>query len=139
MTVAVSVFPAVPVASRWLDPALLAGQLASEAASLARWRTAMAQDTRLSPYTINRRLAAVKRLVAEAASQGYADRAAAEAFRQVAGVQAKTLKDRMKTLTRTRLTPGQMRELCEAPDRLTLRGWRDRALLHTLASRGFVV
>ena len=60
----------------------------------------------------------------------------AEAFRRVAGVQAKALKERMKTLTRTRLTPGQMREICEAPDRLTLIGWRDRALLHTLASSG---
>ena len=31
---------------------------------------------------------------------------------------------------------GQMRLLCEAPDRTTLLGWRDRALLHTLASSG---
>jgi integrase/recombinase XerD len=160
MTVSVSVPPPARRPSPWLDPALLTGQLApsslvgyrrdvtrylhfcgdeqpaDEAASLARWRTFMAQDTRLSPSTINRRLAAIKRLVLEAASQGFVDKTAAEAFRHVVGVQAKALKDRMKTLTRTRLTPGQMRALCEAPDRLTLLGWRDRALLHTLASSG---
>ncbi len=160
MTISVSGPSPARLPSPWLDPALLAGQLApsslvgyrrdvarylhfcgaeqpaSEAASLARWRTFMAQDTRLSPATINRRLAAIKRLVAEATSQGYVEGAVAEAFRRVAGVQAKALKDRMKTRARLRLTPGQMREICEAPDRLTLIGWRNRALLHTLASSG---
>jgi len=152
----------VPVATalRLPDPAILAGQLApasirgyqhdlaaylrfcddpqtaQEAASLARWRTHLAQDTPLSPHTINRRLAAVKRLVREAAVQGYLDPATAEAFRQVAGVQVKALKERLKTTARTRITPGQMRQLCEAPNRLTVLGWRDRALLHTLATSG---
>lgn len=152
----------VPVAASLLlpDPAILAGQLAPasirgyqhdlaaylrfcddpqtarEAASLARWRTYLAQDTQLSPHTINRRLAAVKRLVREAAAQGYLDSATADAFRRVAGVQVKALKDRTKTTARTRITPGQMRQLCEAPNRLTVLGWRDRALLHTLATSG---
>ena len=66
---------------------------ALHATSLARWRTHLAEDTRLSPYTINRRLAAVKRLLQEAAAQGYVDIAAAEAFRRVAGVQTKALKE----------------------------------------------
>ena len=81
-----------PPAHRGLDPGLLTGQLAPaslvgyrrdvalylrfcddlqtalEATSLARWRTHLAQHTRLSPHTINRRLAAVKRLVQEAAA-----------------------------------------------------------------------
>lgn len=118
----------VPVVAPLLlpDPAILAGQLApasilgyqrdvtaylrfcdalqmaQEAASLARWRTHLAQDTRLSPHTINRRLAAVKRLVREAAVQGYLDPATAEAFRQVAGVQVKALKERLKTPARSR-------------------------------------
>src|SRR6267378_3960836 len=160
MTISVCVPPPAGLRSPWLDPALLAGQLApsslvgyrrdvarylhfcgaehpvSAAASLARWRTVMAQETRLAPATINRRLAAVKRVVTEAASQGYTDGTVAEAFRRVTGVQAKALKDRITMLIRPRLTPGQMRQLCEAPDRRTLLGWRDRAFLHTLASSG---
>ena len=142
------------------DPCILAGQLAPasiagyqrdiaayrrfcvdpatalQATSLARWRTHLAQDTRLSPHTINRRLAAVKRLVQEAATQGYVAEALAGAFQQVPGVPVKALKDRTKATARTRLTPAQTRQLCEAPDLGTLLGWRDRALLHTLASSG---
>jgi site-specific recombinase XerD len=113
------------------DPAM-----ALQATSLARWRTHLAEDTRLSPSTINRRLAAVKRLLQEAAAQGSVDVVAAEAFRRVASVQTKALKDRIKTTARTRITTGQMRQLREAPDRTTGLGWRNRALLHTLASSG---
>ena len=157
--------PATPQADTLLttlvpDPSILTGQLAAtslvgyrrdialylrfcadpatalQATSLARWRTHLAEDTRLSPYTINRRLAAVKRLFQEAAAQGYVDIVSAEAFRRVAGVQTKALKDRIKTTARTRITTGHMRQLCEAPDRATVLGWRNRALLHTLASSG---
>jgi integrase len=46
------------------------------------------------------------------------------------------LKARLKATTRTRLSAAQIRQLCEAPACTTLRGWRDRALLHTLASSG---
>ena len=149
-----------PLAGTALDPAILAGQLAPasiagyqrdiaaylrfcddlqtalEAASLARWRTALAQHTALSPHTINRRLAAVKRLLHEAAAQGYVASATAEAFGRVPGVPVKALKDRLKATARTRITPGQMRQLCETPDPRTLIGRRDRALLHTLATSG---
>jgi site-specific recombinase XerD len=104
------------------------------ATSLLRWRLHLAQDTRLSPSTINRRLAAVKRVVAEAAAHGGVDLVTAEAFRRVPGVPLKAMKDRLKVPTR--ITPAQMRILCEVPQRTTLRGWRDRALLHTLASSG---
>ena len=144
----------------WPEPAILAGHLAPSslgkyqqaqraylafcttpaqalhATSLARWRTHLAQHTTLSPHTINRLLAAVKRLVKEAAAQGYVDVVTAAAFASVAGVKPQALKDRLKTTTRTRLTPGQMRLLCDAPDPQTLRGRRDRALLATLASSG---
>jgi integrase len=105
---------------------------ALEASSLARWSTHLAQATQLSPHTINRRLAAVRRVVREAALQGYVDSDTAEAFRQVRGLQVKALKDRLKS--RRRLTPAQVRILCDRPDLTTLTGWRDRALLHTLAS-----
>ena len=107
-----------------------------QAASLWAWRTALAQHTRVSPHTINRRLAAVKRLVAEAALQGTVDAATAEAFARIPGVKVPALKARLKTTTRTRITPGQMRRLCDAPATTRLIGWRDRALLHTLASSG---
>ena len=52
------------------------------------------------------------------------------------GVPVKALKDRLKATARTRITPGQMRQLCETPDPRTLIGRRDRALLHTLATSG---
>jgi integrase len=105
-------------------------------ASLARWRTLLAQETRLSPHTINRRLAAVKRLLQEGAAQGLVEGTTAEAFRRVPGVPIKALKERLGRTDRPRITPGQMRKLCETPDLSTLVGWRDRALLHTLASSG---
>jgi integrase/recombinase XerD len=107
---------------------------ALDAAMLARWRTHLAQSTRLSPSTINRHLAGVKRVVQEAAAQGYVDVPTAEAFRRVSGVPMKAMKERRKVPTR--MTPSHMRQICEAPDRTTLRGWRDRALLLMLASSG---
>src|SRR5712692_7522675 len=109
---------------------------AFQATSLARWRTHLAQHTTLSPHTINRLLAAVKRLVKEAAAQGYVDVGTAAAFTAVTGVKPQALKDRLKTTTRTRIMPGQMRLLCDAPDPQTRRGRRDRAVLVTLASSG---
>ena len=51
--------------------------------TLARWRTHLAHETRLSPHTINRRLAAIRRVIGEAAAQGYIDSATAEGFRRV--------------------------------------------------------
>lgn len=107
---------------------------AQDAVSLVRWRLHLAQATTLSPHTINRRLAAVKRLVATAAAHGALDAATAEAFRRVQSVPLKALKTRLRTPHR--LTPGQMRQLCDAPPLTTLQGWRDRAFLHTLASSG---
>src|SRR5947209_6022787 len=67
------------------------------APTLARWRTAQAEATTLSPNTINRRLAAVKRLLAAAAEQGYVSHELAEAFGDLKGVKRAALKDRLKT------------------------------------------
>jgi len=146
------VSPAVP--SRFLlDPTILAGQLAPasltgdqrDVAAYQRFfgnpqraleATSLAQETRLSPHTINRRLAAVKRLMQEAAAQAYVEGATAEAFRRIKSVPVKALKNRTKLHTSIRLTPGQMRQLCGAPDPRILLGRRDRALLHTLATSG---
>ncbi|RRR65833.1 MAG: hypothetical protein EI684_21975 [Candidatus Viridilinea halotolerans] len=112
---------------------------ALDPATLARWRAHLANSTTLSPRTINRRLAAVKRLMREAANQGYTSSENAAAFAQVAGVRPKALKDRMKPSARMRISPADMRRLCEQPDRTTLMGLRDAALLTTLASSGLRV
>jgi integrase len=106
------------------------------AETLRRWRTYLVTDTRLSPHTINRMLAAVKRVVKEGALQGLVDRAVAEAFAQVEGVSVTALRHRLKAQARVRITPAQMRQLCETPPAATLLGGRDRALLLTLATSG---
>src|SRR5690606_982566 len=61
-------------------------EAALDPATLARWRAVLASETNLSPHTINRMLSAVKRMVREAAIQGYADHETAEAFEKIAGV-----------------------------------------------------
>lgn len=144
-----------------LDPALLAGQLmpssitayrrewrayttwcngaglpALAASSLARYRAALANTTRKSPATINRSLAAIKRLVQEGAGQGYLDADTAGQFAGVAGVKVKALRDRTRPGARTRISAADMRRLCSAPDLSTPRGQRDAALLALLASSG---
>jgi site-specific recombinase XerD len=86
-----------------------------DAATLARWRTHLAQETTMSPNTINRMLSAVKRLLREAAAQGYIPHETAAAFDTVTGVKAAALKERIKK------TPGcasnlvAMRTMCDAP------------------------
>ncbi len=106
------------------------------AETLRRWRTYLVQDTVLSPHTINRMLAAVKRVMREGAVQGLVAREVAEAFRQVEGVSVAALRHRLKAQARVRITPAQMRQLCEAPALQRLLGVRDRALLLTLATSG---
>jgi integrase/recombinase XerD len=150
--------PEAPIAP--FDAAILAGQLAPssiamyrrdfaaylvfaatpaaafDARTLARWRTHLAQETTLSPHTINRMLSAVKRLMNAAAEQGYLNHELAAAFAHIDGVKIKALKDRTKPHARTKITPAQMRRLVDAPDRSTPIGARDGALLATLASSG---
>src|SRR5712692_858120 len=112
------------------------GPRALQAATLRRWRTYLVQDTGLSPHTINRMLAAVRRVVQEGGVQGLVEPDVAAAFRQVEGVSVEALRHRLKAHARVRITPAQMRQLCEAPPAGTLLGLRDRALLHTLATSG---
>lgn len=57
-------------------------------------------------------------------------------FQDIDGVKVKALKNRLKQHGRTRITPEDMRRLCQTPDAATLVGMRDRALLATLASSG---
>ncbi len=121
--------------------AAFAGSTAAllDAATLARWRTHLAQETTMSPNTINRMLSAVKRLLREAAAQGYIAHETAAAFDAVSGVKAAALKERIKQHARVRIEPIAMRKVCDAPAAGRLIGLRDAALLSTLASSGLRV
>jgi len=104
--------------------------------TLAQYRAHLANETTKSPNTINRMLSAVRKLMSEAASQGYIAHATAEQFKRVAGVKVKALKDRQRSHARTKISPEQMRSICEAPDAESLAGTMHRALLLTLAQSG---
>ena len=104
--------------------------------TLAQWRAHLATATTISPNTINRMISAVKRLVKEAAVQGYATHETAAAFEQVQGVKVKALKERQKAHARTLISPEQMRAICTAPNASSLAGKMHRALLATLAGSG---
>lgn len=154
---------AVLASAQPFDASLLAGQLAPSSiamyqrdfaayavfagsttallnsATLARWRTHLAQETTMSPNTINRMLSAVKRLMREAAVQGYIAHETAAAFDAIAGVKTAALKDRIKGNARVRIEPFAMRNVCNTPTAERLIGLRDVALLATLASSGLRV
>jgi integrase/recombinase XerD len=112
---------------------------AMDATTLARWRTHLAQETDMSPNTINRMISAVKRLMREASIQGYAPSATAAAFDNISGVKTAALKNRIKQTARVRIEPSAMRKMCDTPDTKVLIGLRDSALLATLASSGLRV
>ena len=161
LPVIVSSLPPAP--SQSFDASILAGQLAPSSiamytrdfaayinfaddpnivldpTTLARWRTHLAQATNKSPNTINRMLSAVKRIMREAAVQGYLTHEVATAFEQVPGVKVAALKDRIKGNARVRIEPSEMRTVCELPELERLIGLRDTALLATLASSGLRV
>lgn len=84
-------------------------------------------------------LSAVKRIMAEAAIQGYLSHEDASAFEQITGVKTAALKDRIKRNARVRIEPSDMRTVCELPELQRLIGLRDSALLATLASSGLRV
>lgn len=107
-----------------------------DAASLRAWRQAMVDDTRMSPNTINRKLAALKRLVRASAEVGALPAELAHHVSLIRPVQVRSLRHRLRPDARTRLAPEQVRELVEVPDPKTLLGLRDRALLATLAGSG---
>lgn len=109
---------------------------AMQASTLARWRAFMANETKLSPNTINHRLYAVKRMIKEAAAQGYCSSETAAEFDRISGVRVVALKTRQKAHARTLITPAKMKELCEKPNPKTLSGKMHRALLATLATSG---
>ena len=84
----------------------------------------------LAPATINVRLAAVRRLAYEAADSGLLSPELAAGIQRVKG--AKKLGVRVGNW----LTVDQCRSLLQAPDRQTLKGRRDRAILAILLGCG---
>jgi integrase/recombinase XerD len=109
---------------------------ALDPSTLSEWRTFLAVSTAFSPNTINRMLAAVKRLMAEAGEKHYIPREVAKEFECVRGVSIKALRSRLKKNSRTKIIPEQMRRMVDMPDTSTPIGKRDRAILYTLASSG---
>lgn len=109
---------------------------ACEPSTLARYRTALVNDTAHSPRTINRMLSAIRKVMHAAAEQGYIAQTTADNFKAVAGVKVKAMRERTKENARTRISPEDMRRLCNAPSADTLTGLRDRAMLLTMASTG---
>lgn len=111
-------------------------EYALEASTLARWRAHLANETDMSPNTINRMLSAVKRLMDAAAEQHYISYETSEAFQRVRGVKVGAMKDRLRVSNRVRIEPETMRMLIDSIDRSTPVGLRNAALLTTLASSG---
>jgi site-specific recombinase XerD len=109
----------------WIDPK-----------TLVSWRDELALDGDMSPNTINRMIAAVKRIIREMAAREMITEEESIKFDRVHGVKVKSLKNRLKKHARTRITKEDMRRLCESPDKTTLIGLRDKALLAVLASSG---
>src|SRR5260221_668705 len=104
--------------------------------SFVGWRDHLVVDTVLSPNTINRQLAVIRRTIKEAASRRLISSAVAYDFSVVESVSVRALRGRLKKHSKTRILPAQMRALCDSPGTATLLGQRDTAMLHTLASSG---
>lgn len=102
----------------------------------AAWRAELINNTVFSPATINGMLRSVRSILREAASLGLISKDVFRDFIFVRGVKERQLKHRKKANFRTRISPAQMRALCEAPDATSAVGARDRALLLTMASSG---
>ncbi len=88
------------------------------------------QDKHLAPATINLKLSAIRKLVKEAADNGFIDQAQANGVKAVAGVPIEGV--RMGNW----LTFDQAQALINKPDIATKKGLRDRAVLAVLIGAG---
>ncbi len=107
-----------------------------DAQSLRTWRAHMVDHTQLSPNTINRRLAAVKRVIRATSILGEIPIETAHAFAMVEPVKVSLLRSRLRDDIRIPLEPEQVKTIMDLPDTHTLAGLRDRALLATYAGSG---
>lgn len=88
------------------------------------------QSLSLSPSTINLRLSALRKLVAEAADNGLMDQQTANGIGKVKGVKSSGVR------IGNWLTKHQAEGLINTPDTSTLKGLRDRAILALLIGTG---
>lgn len=161
MTTALTTTTTAAFSTQTMDVSILAGQIAPSSLAMyrrdfaayldfagpratlptefARFRAWLANETEYSPNTINRMLAAVRRVVKEAATQGYLDQETADAFKHIEGVKPSALRERTRPNNRTRIAPEDMRRMLDLADTTKLVGLRDAALLATLASSGLRV
>jgi len=93
------------------------------------YRTAL-ESTALAPSTVNVRLAALRKLAAEAAENGLLDRAIAQSITSLKGARHAGIR------AGNWLTPDDARRLLAQPDTTTVRGKRDRAILELLIRCG---
>jgi integrase len=98
-------------------------------AAVQAWRASL-EEQKLTPSTINQKLAAVRKLAKEAAANGLLDAETAAGVQQVSG--AKQRGDRAGNW----LTQAQSQALIEAPQPNTLKGKRDRCALALLVGCG---
>jgi len=123
--------------SKYVEFATGTGLDVTKHTTLQMWRDGMAADVaKYSPNTINRHLAAIKRVIKEAYSREYIGNEVYAAFKAVDGVSKKALKANLKSNARTKISVEQMRQLVNAPDTDTISGLMHHALLMTLASTG---
>ena len=88
------------------------------------------RDAGMAPSSVNQRLSAIRKLAAEAANNGALDPQVANGIRAVKGAR------REGRRTGNWLTREEAQAWLSAPDRRTLRGRRDRALLSVLIGCG---
>ena len=72
-------------------------------------------------------LSAVKGVLREGAEQGYISHELTATFQDRKGVHVRALKERLKSHAHTRISPEDIRRLCNTPDRTTPKGLRDAA------------
>lgn len=113
-----------------------AGDNILDSGTFARWREYMTSKTRYSPKTINRMLTAVRTVMREAATLKLITKELYGEFTFIRSVKERSLKDRFRPNNRTKISPENMRKLCDSPNTNTLMGLRDRALMLTMASSG---
>ena len=124
-------------------------EAALDAAIFSQWRSDLVEriylvpdpqhegemvQKQLSPNSINRMMAAVRHMMAEAEEKRLVPTGTHQQFQNVRGVKLGPLRDRLKPNARVRVTPEQMRQLTQQPDLERLLGMRDLALLHTFGN-----